>query len=188
MIYVTLLNDKRLVITKNDTIYRGENMNTSIVFLLPMQISNVNLETASIFLSYIRADGEPDMVMLEKSETNYNNSYYQYTLPVTCKLSRYPGQVCMWLQICDGNTCHPIISKTGECIITIHESKSFDNCIHDHQLTAMYQLKRKVEELSIEHDNDTTWGDMSKSDTIDDGVWEDMSEPSYDPGDYWEDM
>ena len=172
---VTLLNDKQLVVTKNTPIYRGDNMNTSIIFLLPIYVDNVNLETATVFLSYIRADGEPDMVILEKAEAKYNNSYYQYTLPVTCKLSRYPGQVCMWLQICDGNSDHPIIAKSGECTINIHKSKSLDDVICDHQLTAMYQLQKKLEKAESEKD-DCEWEDMVNQETpsCDCDVWEDM--------------
>lgn len=188
MTYITLSNDMRLMVTKSTPIYRGDNLSTGIIFLLPVKINNVDLSTATVFLSYIRADGEPDMVILKQSAEKYNLHYYQYTLPVSCKLSRYPGQICMWLQICDGNTCHPIVQKTGECVIKIHESKSFDNCMHDHQLTAMYQLKKKLDGLDAEHDHDTTWMDMVPSEDSDDGVWEDMVPPSYDLGDYWQNM
>lgn len=183
MTYITLSNDMRLIVTKSTPIYRGDNLNANIIFLLPMQINNIDLSTATVFLSSIRADGEPDMIILERSTTNYNQHYYQYLLPVSCKLSRYPGETCMWLQICDGSTSHPIVQKTGECHIKIHESKSFDDCLHDHQLTAMYQLKKKIDALDAEHDNDTTWMDMTQSDGSDD-----TTPPLYDSGDYWEDM
>lgn len=122
-------------------------MNTSITFLLPTKVNNVDLATASVFLSYIRSDGEPDMVLLERDSANYNENYYQYVLPITCKLSRYPGQVCMWLQICDGNSNDPIIAKSGECFIRIHESKNMDDYLCDHQLTALYQMKKQMDSI-----------------------------------------
>lgn len=175
MTYITLTPDNQLLVTKSSAIYRGDNMNTSITFLIPIQIDSVNMETATVFLSSIRADGEPDMVILDRSEEKYDNNYYKYVLPVTCKLSRYPGRVCMWLQICDGKPCHPTIAKSGECMITIHESKSLDNCLHDHQLTAMYQLKKQLDQLSDDDDSSS------------DNTGEDDS-PSYDSGDVWEDM
>lgn len=166
----------RLVVTKADTIYRGDNMSNCITFLLPVRINGVDMETATVFLSYIRADGEPDMVILNRTPEKYNNTYYQYVMPVTCKLSRYPGQICMWLQICDGCSEKPIVAKTGECTIKIHESKSMDNYLCDHQLTAMYQLKKELEKIS--------------SDSDDDNTWEDMDSPADDDlgGEYWEDM
>lgn len=177
MTYITLTPDNQLLVTKSSAIYRGDNMNTSITFLIPIQIDNVNMETATVFLSSIRADGEPDMVILNRSPEKYGENHYRYVLPVTCKLSRYPGRVCMWLQICDGDPCHPIVAKSGECVITIHESKNLDNCLHDHQLTAMYQLKKQLNQLSENHDEDTSWDDMESND-----------DTSCDPGDIWEDM
>lgn len=177
MTYIVLNNDMQLSITKLDTIYRGDNLNTAITFLIPTQIDNVNMETATVFLSSIRADGEPDMVILNRSPEKYGENHYRYVLPVTCKLSRYPGRVCMWLQICDGDPCHPIVAKSGECVITIHESKNLDNCLHDHQLTAMYQLKKQLDQLSENHDEDTSWDDMGSDD-----------DASCDSGDIWEDM
>lgn len=179
--YITLSPDKSLVITKSTPIYRGDNMNTAITFLLPMRLDNVDLNTATVFLSYIRADGEPDMVILQQSGS-YNTQFYSYVLPVTCKLSRYPGQVCMWLQIVDGNTYKPLVSKSGECIITIHASKSLDEYACDHQLTALYQLKKKYDDIS--EDND--WADMGDSD---DGSWEEMDKNESDTNyEVWEDM
>lgn len=147
MTYIVLNNDMQLSITKLDTIYRGDNLNTSITFLIPAQIDNVDMETAKVFLSSIRADGEPDMVILERLPDKYDNNHYKYVLPVTCKLSRYPGKVCMWLQFCDGESCHQIVAKSSECTIRIHESTSMDGCLHDHQLTAIFQLKKQLEEL-----------------------------------------
>lgn len=187
MTYITLSNDMRLMVTKSTPIYRGDNLNQCLVFLLPVQIDNMNLETATVFLSYIRSDGEPDMVILNQLPEKYNVNYYQYAVPVTCKLSRYPGQICMWLQICDGNSCKTQIAKSSECTLRIHESKSLDNCFHDHQLTALYQLKKKYDEMAEDFEEDCTWEDMEKT-TTDGTEWEDMIPPQIDLGDYWEDM
>lgn len=147
MTYITLAPDNQLLVTKSSTIYRGDNMNTSITFLIPTRVDNIDLETATVLLSSIRADGEPDMVILNRSPEKYGENHYRYVLPVTCKLSRYPGRVCMWLQICDGDPCHPIVAKSGECVITIHESKSLDDCLGDHHISALYQLKLKIDEM-----------------------------------------
>lgn len=170
-----LSDDSSLTITVADTIYRGENLSKKITFLIPTKVSEVDLESATVFLSYIRADGSPDMVILNRSETPYNPDYYQYTIPVTCKMSRYPGEVCMWLQICTDGTHRTVIAKSGECILRIQESKRIDAC--DHQLTAMYQLKKKIDSLFDAHDSDCAWGDM-----------EDSIDSEYDDSDVWEDM
>lgn len=175
MTYITLSNDMQLMVTKNTPIYRGDNLSSSIIFLLPVVTNNVDLSMATVFLSYIRADGEPDMIILERSTEKYNSNYYQYIMPITCKLSRYPGHVCMWLQICSGGTCPPTIAKSGECVITIHESKNLDNCMYDHQLTAIYQLKTQVDNLENQNGSgDGGSGDSGSSGSDHNDVWEDM--------------
>lgn len=186
MTYITLTNDMSLLVTQSTPIYRGDNMSSAITFLLPLLVDKIDLATATVFLSYIRADGEPDMVILSRLDEKYNPSYYQYVLPVTCKLSKYPGQINMWLQICDdNNTCRPSIKKSGECFIRIHESKSMDNLVGDRQLTAVYQLLKKCDKLSEDASTDCTWGDIS---TENEGEWGEITDPDYDLGDEWEDM
>ena len=88
----------------------------------------------------MRADGVADVVVLDRSETPYNESYFQYTFPITCKLSKYPGEVCTWIQIYSGTPSNPVIAKTGECMLQVQESKNMDDYLCDHQMTALYQL------------------------------------------------
>lgn len=147
MTYILLSSDMKLIVTQADTIYRGDNMSKSITFLLPLKIGEMETKATTVFLSYIRADGNPDIVILNREQDMYDRFHYKYTIPVTCKLSKYPGEVCMWLQFYSGNTSLPEIAKTGECKIKILDSRNLDDCFSDHQLTAIYQIKKKVEDL-----------------------------------------
>lgn len=178
MTYITVTEDMRLVPTKMDTIYRGDNLSKKITFLLPTEIDGVAIsDSTTIFLSYIRADGEPDMVTLQRESAMYSNSWYQYIIPVTCRMSKYAGQICLWLQICSGDTANPTISKTGECIIKIRESKNMDDYLCDHQLTALYQMKKKIDNIIDDSsDEDCSWSDMESTDNHDSGTdeWENM--------------
>lgn len=148
MTYIKLTNDMQLIVTQEGTIYRGDNMGQAITFLVPLRVSEIDIGTATIFLNYIRPDGSPEVVILERDSDMYDPYHYQFILPVTCKMSRYPGVICMWLQIMDGETENPAIKKSGECTIRIRESKSMDEYLCDHQLLALYQLKKKVDSLS----------------------------------------
>lgn len=180
MTYIKLGSDMSLTITSRETIYRGDNLNKCITFLVPALLGDKKLpaESATIFLSYVGSDGEPDMDILERSDAMYNADYYQYEVPVTCKLSRYPGQILMWLQVCSGDPSNPIIAKSGECHIMIHSSKSMDDCLTDHQLTALYKLKKQVDALAENDDSsDNNWDDMPEEDESQD-----------DEGDVWEDI
>lgn len=150
MIYIKLDEDKNLVTTVWEPIYRGEHLNQKIRYLVPLVVDEVDMLTATVFLNYLRADGEPDIVILERQEDKYNESYYQYVLPVTCKLSKYPGEVVTWMQIYSGTPSDATIVKSGENIIQITESKDMDYYIGDYrgdkQLTALYQMKKDLDD------------------------------------------
>ena len=92
--YIKLDEGMNLVVTVNDAIYRGDNLNRKIIYLIPLTVGEIDILTAKVYLSYIRADGVPDIVILERMDEKYKESYYQYTLPVTCKLTKYPGEIC----------------------------------------------------------------------------------------------
>lgn len=142
--YIKLDENMDLVITVNDPIYRGDNLNRKIIYLIPPVIGEVDVLTAELYLSYIRADGVADVVILERMEEKYNENYYQYTLPITCKLTKYPGEVCTWVQMYAGATDNPTVSKSSECILRIKESKSMDAYLEDSQMTALYQIHKQM--------------------------------------------
>ena len=177
MTYIQLTDDMRLTITKADTIHRGDNLSKKITFLLPQTANEIDVHTATVFLVYLRADGTPDVAILEPSSTMYNSQYYQYVLPVTCKLSRYPGEVRMWLELFSGDSDNPKTAKTDECKLHIRNSENLDDCLGNHQLTALYQLKKKVDSITGDTNDpddpsgsdDTDGSDNSGSDTSTDG-------------------
>lgn len=144
MFYIKLDESMNLVITVNEPIYRGDNLKHKITYLIPKTVGDIDMLTACVYLSYIRADGTPDIAVLDRGEEAYNERYYQYTFPVSCTLTRYAGEVCTWLQICAGNPGMPIVAKSGECVLHILESKNMDDYICDRQVTALYQLHEKI--------------------------------------------
>lgn len=145
MIYIKLDESMNLVMTVNEPIYRGDNLNQKIVYLIPLQVGEVDMLAATPYLSYIRADGVADIVRLERTEEKYKEAYYQYVFPVSCRLSKYPGEVCTWLQIFSGTPSNPTIAKSGECLLYVEESKNMDDYICDHQLSAIYALQKQTE-------------------------------------------
>ena len=169
MFYIKLESDMSLVVTVREPIYRGDNLNQKIRYLVPLTVGDIDMQTAFVYLSYIRADGVPDVVCLERLDEKYNESYYQFMLPVTCKLTKCSGQVCTWMQIYTGDPSNPTISKSGECILYIEDSKNLDDYFCDHQVTAIYQLQKQIE------DGDGGGsGSTGSDDTGDTPDWEDM--------------
>lgn len=144
MFYIKLDESMNLVITMNEPIYRGDNLKQKITYLIPKTVGEIDMLTAYVYLNYIRADGTPDVVVLERGDEAYNENYFQYTFPIKCTLTRYAGEVCTWLQIYSGTPSAPTVAKSGECVLQISDSKNMDDFICDRQVTALYQLHKMM--------------------------------------------
>ena len=99
MFYIKLGDEMNLEITSREALYRGDNLNHKIIYLIPFQVGDIDMDTAAVYLSYIRADGTADIVLLKRLEEDYKETYHQYTFPVTCTLTRYAGQVLSLIHI-----------------------------------------------------------------------------------------
>lgn len=154
MLYIKLDDDMDLTITVNEPIYRGDNLNQKITYLVPKVVNEIDMLIATAYLCYIRADGTPDIIVLERSDEPYNEAYYQYTIPVTCKMTKFPGEVCTWMQIYAGTPSNPTTAKSGECTLQIQDSKNMDDYMCDYQMTALYQLTHTMN-TAIEEMNET---------------------------------
>lgn len=145
MIYIKLGDDMTLNITVNEPIRRGDNLSNKLTFLVPLQLREIDMIGAVVYLCYLRADGSPDIVRLERSEQKYNELYYQYTVPVSCKLTRYPGQVCTWLEVFSGSVSNPTIAKSSECLLFIEDAKNIGDYLCGDQITVLYQMQKEID-------------------------------------------
>lgn len=157
MMYIKLDEQMNLTITAPAPIYRGDNLSQKITYLLPMNSGEIDIGAASVYLSYIRADGTTDVVCLDKKQEMYKGNYYQFALPITCKMSRVPGEVCTWLQILAGNAALPQIGKSGICSLYVEDSPNLDDYLSDSQISAIYELQKQmnaseetIEELGLQ--------------------------------------
>lgn len=117
MFYIKLDSGMNLVVTSREPLYRGDHLSQKLTFLIPTKIGDLDMASATLYLSYIRADGTADIDLLKRGEELYNESYYQFTMPVTSKLTRYAGPVTTFLTIYSGAYNRPRIAKSGECIL-----------------------------------------------------------------------
>ena len=145
MFYIKLDDQNDLVITAREPIFRGDNLNRKITFLIPHKVGELDTLASTIYLTYIRADETADVVLLERMEQEYNESYYQYTFPVDCSMTRYPGQLVMFLQILSGPYQNPSISKSGECYLQVMASTNMDEYISDRNLSLISQMRRYMD-------------------------------------------
>lgn len=144
--YIKLDQSMNLSITVNDTLYRGDNLSKKITYLIPKKVGEIDILAATLFLTYIRPDGIADIEILERCEDEYNETYYQYKLPVTSKITMFPGEICSWIQIYAGSHHNPIVAKTGECMLQIQSSKDTGDYVGDQQLKAIYQIVNTLNE------------------------------------------
>ncbi len=172
MIYIKLDENMNLVMTVKESIYRGDNLSQKITYLLPLKVGEVDTQATSVYLTYIRADGVADIVKLEREDEKYNETYYQYIFPVSCKLTKFPGEVCTWLQIFSGTPSNPVIAKSGECLLQVEKSKNTDDYFCDHQVTAIYQLQQQIKGDSGSSGGDS--GSDSGGSSTDTPDWETM--------------
>ena len=93
--YIKLDEDMNLVVTQREPIYRGDNLNRKIIYLVPLSVGEIDPQTAIFYLSYIRPDGVADVIALERMEDKYNESYYQFTFPdmVNLKVTKYASDL-----------------------------------------------------------------------------------------------
>lgn len=146
MIYIKLDESMNLCMTKKQPIYRGDHLNRTITYLIPMTVGNIDMLRATVYLSYIRADGTADIALLVREDEPYNDRYYKYHLPITCTLSRYAGEICTFLQIFSGPPRRPTIAKSSECFLQVIDSKNMDEYITDRNLRLIYEMQRYMED------------------------------------------
>lgn len=152
MIYIKLDDSMNLVITVNEPIYRGDNLNQKIIYLIPLQVGEIDMLTATPYLSYIRADGVADIVRLERQSEKYKE-----LLPIcisgflpTDKVPR--EKFAHGFKSSQGTPSNPTIAKSGECLLYVEESKNMDDYICDHQLSAIYEMQKKTEDTESNMD------------------------------------
>lgn len=150
MFYIKLTDDMELIITARDAIYRGDHLNQKLTFLVPMQVGDIDPAAAALYLSYIRADGTAEIDLLHREKELYNDSYYQFTMPVTSKLTRYAGPVTAFLTIYTGPANAPVISKSGECMLQVQASTNMDDIVTDQGLSLIYSMQKEMEEKLAE--------------------------------------
>lgn len=142
--YIKLDEDKDLVVTKAETLYRGENLATTMTFLIPLKFGDLITADSTLFMSYIRADGVPDISMLVQKGEMYNKNYHQFSVPVDCKLTFAAGKAVIWLQAhCDING-KTAVAKSGECALWVVDTQDANGLCADDMYTAIYQLREEL--------------------------------------------
>ena len=152
MIYIKLDAMMNLTITRNGPIHRGDNLFQNLIYLIPMDLNGIDALNTDVCLSYIRPDGTADIVTLEPKEETYNANYYQYVIPVTTSMTKYPGEIRTWIIVIDKafETEESIIAKSDECIIRVADSTDLRDLFDDDKVESLFQITdADIENLEV---------------------------------------
>lgn len=147
--YVIKMDEaKTLVVTKYASIYKGEKNADAILFLLPKMNGTTDLSETSVFLRYISPDGVGRAEELELNRDEYNESYYQYRLPVGGGLTAQSGIVELWLKILRPNLETVLI--TSPVRVDILESKEIETYLPEEAKSQLDSIEEKIAKLARE--------------------------------------
>lgn len=142
MIYIKLDAMMNLTITRNGPVHRGDNLFENLIYLIPKNLNGIDPFDTDVCLSYIRPDGVADIVTLEPLAEMYNEGYYQYVIPVTMAMTKYPGEIRTWLIIVEKGfePEESVIAKSDECIIRVMDSENLRNLFDDDKVDSLFQI------------------------------------------------
>jgi len=144
-LYIQLDRDMNLVITDMEPIRRGDDMARKVIFLVPKTVGDIDMASAALYLSYRRADGAADIDVLKREDAPYNANYYEYRLPVTTLISRFPGEVTTFITVFSGPHDKPMVLKSGVCVLHVEDSENLDDVISDRNLRLVYSMQKQME-------------------------------------------
>jgi hypothetical protein len=137
--------DKLLIPTKMQTIYQGDQLADTLVFLLPATLGDIDLSGATVMLTYIRADGSANVELLKQAANNYY-TYLQFTLPIATKLTKVVGEVVLWLNIFS-NDSQQQVTQSSTYNMTIATKQDTSSYTFDEQMSALLTLQQQLKEL-----------------------------------------
>lgn len=148
MTYIKVDDNLDLVVTVAEPIFQGENLSKSVTFLVPKKVGELYAAAALAYLVYIRADGHADIVYLKRETEMYDDDYYQYIVTIPERVTRYAGEIVLWLEFYSGRASNPVIVKTGSTVMNVIEHHASADRIDDRELSIIYQLHSKLVEAT----------------------------------------
>lgn len=96
--------DKQLQKMSSNTIYEGENLADSLLFLFPQSYGGYSFDELEVTLHWANENNEGDVVLAEFEEELFRESYFCYTFSITGAITSVPGKVILWAEITEANS------------------------------------------------------------------------------------
>lgn len=158
MYVIKMTPDKALVTTVCSEIYQYESNADTLVFLVPKLYEDCDLADCVLLLRYITPDGTGTSEELEMYTKPYSDNYYQYHLNITTSITKFSGEVELWLTAI--NADNDSVLKSAPTTIKILPSKNITDHFPSENLDQLDELTMKVSLLeknkadNIIYDND----------------------------------
>lgn len=122
MYTIVLKKDKSLVATVRTTLYQRESLVDKLQFLLPQTYEDIDIVNGDyiVVMKYLDQSNVAQSEILEKDDDLYKD-YIRYVLPVTSKMTRFAGDIQIWLSVIGINTDDSVESEVLHTdSITVH--------------------------------------------------------------------
>lgn len=106
MYTILMQDDKNLIATSRTTLRQYESLVDKIQFIIPQMYGDINFFTDDyqIVLKYVDQANIPYTVFLDKEDKLYKENYIKCVLPVGIELTKFAGNITMYISILCVNT------------------------------------------------------------------------------------
>ena len=166
--YTILMNadGSLLCTTPNVKLYQTESMVDNLHFILPKIYKDVDLTDYTISLKYINPANISKLEILVLNNNNYKNNFLEYKLPVTTELTKFAGDITLYLTMTkyDSEINTKYISHSSEAVVPIYP---VDNYFTDeNSLQAVDRQILQLQEIAAEYDKNKADNIVKNNDEV----------------------
>lgn len=146
MYTIVMGQDKSLITTVKETIYRREKLVDKIQFLIPQKYNDINLSDFTAILKYLDQTDTAHSEILVKDDELYKN-HLRFTLPIDTNITKYDGDIHIRITLSkiDAEAQKQYVLHTGETTISVLPLSDYYAFVNDESLEFVDQIVGKLE-------------------------------------------
>lgn len=142
---IKLEDDRTLIVTVDSGIIEGDVGSDNITFLVPKIYNGIDISQLSTSFIYNINGGDDVYEDLERDDSDYSESLFQFHMPITEKLSSVRGKIDIRLSF--HNKDNTISFKTLPAILYVSEDRDVGGEIPEDRWEQMDRLEEKIDSL-----------------------------------------
>ena len=167
MYTIVMGQDKSLITTVKETIYRREKLVDKIQFLIPQKYNDINLSDFTVVLKYCDQVNIAHSEFLSKDDVLYKN-HLRFFLPIDTNITKYDGDIKIRLTLSkvDAESKKQYVLHTGETVITVLPLSDYYAFVNDESLEFVDQIVGNLEAKIDEVEKIAAIYDKEKADDL----------------------